>query len=110
MELLFAVLGGAILGLIARYSLPGRDESGVVLLPAIGAATAGVVWVALTWAGLRYDAGIIWVLTLLLAGLISFAAARYLARSRKRSDQALFARLAGRTPAPTATRRGGTGR
>ena len=40
MELLFVVLGGAILGLAARYSLPRRHTYGSALVPAIGAGVA----------------------------------------------------------------------
>ena len=40
MELLFVALGGAILGLGARYLLPGRHTHGSVLVPAIGVIAA----------------------------------------------------------------------
>jgi len=68
MELLFVVLGGAILGLAARYSLPRRHTYGSALVPAVGAGVAAVVWVALTWLGWAWDGGWIWVVSLVAAG------------------------------------------
>ncbi len=93
MELLFVTLGGLILGLAARYALPHRGEIGVLLAPAVGAGVAAVVWVALTWAGLAWDGGWIWVIALVLAGLASVAAELMLGRRRVRDDEQLLARL-----------------
>jgi hypothetical protein len=93
MELLFVVLGGTILGLIARYSLPRRHTSGVLLLPALGAAVSALVWVALTWAGLEWDGGIIWWATLIVTALVCGLAALLLGRSRERADAARFSAL-----------------
>ena len=75
MELLFVVLGGALLGVAARYALPRRHTYGSVLVPAIGAGVAAVVWVALTWLGWAWDGGWIWVVSLVAAGLASAASA-----------------------------------
>ena len=41
MELLFVALGGAIIGLGARYLLPHRHTHGAVLMPAIGVIVVG---------------------------------------------------------------------
>lgn len=64
MELFFVFLLGAIIGLAARYFLPKRHTHGSVLIPAVGAAIACALWVALTWLGLKWDAGVIWWVTL----------------------------------------------
>jgi hypothetical protein len=93
MELLFVTLGGLILGLVARYALPRRAETGVMLAPAVGAGVAALVWVALTWAGLAWDGGWIWVISLVLAGLASAATELILGRRRERDDEQLLARL-----------------
>ncbi|CAN5228462.1 hypothetical protein BH09ACT1_BH09ACT1_06070 [soil metagenome] len=93
MELLFATLGGALLGLGARYSIKGRHAHGALLVPAIGAAVAAAVWAALTWAGWKFDAGWIWVVSLVVAGVVSVFAAVVLARSRNHADEAMFERL-----------------
>jgi hypothetical protein len=94
MELLFVTLGGAILGLAARYALPRRHTYGVALVPAIGAAVAAVVWVGLTWLGWAWDGGWIWVVSLVAAGLVAAASAYLIGPRRERSDAALFERLA----------------
>jgi|GEM_PF-276020 len=65
MELLFVILGGALLGLGCRRALPNRETHGVILVPAIGAGSAATLWVALTWAGLPWNGGVIWWITLL---------------------------------------------
>jgi|tagenome__1003787_1003787.scaffolds.fasta_scaffold18101645_1 quaternary ammonium compound-resistance protein SugE len=87
MELLFVVLGGVILGLIVRYSVPRRWTNGVLLLPALGGAVSAVVWVALTWAGLKWDAGFIWWLTFAATALVCAAVAIVLGRNRERQDE-----------------------
>jgi hypothetical protein len=93
MELLFVVLGGAIIGAIARYSLPHRDQHGSVLVPAIGAAVAAVVWVVLTWFGWAWDGGWIWWASLGAATLVAFAVDWFLGRHRVAADAALLERL-----------------
>ena len=94
MELLFVTLGGALLGLAAHYAVPRRLMRGVVLVPAVGAAVAAVVWVALTWLGLAWDGGWIWVISLVAAGAASAAAAAVIGPRRERDDAETFARLA----------------
>ncbi|MFB2556611.1 hypothetical protein [Herbiconiux liangxiaofengii] len=87
MELLFITVGGVILGLIAHYALPNRERHGVVLVPAIGAATAAIVWVALTWLGLEWDGGWIWVISLVVTTLTVVAVDILIGRSRKTHDE-----------------------
>jgi uncharacterized membrane protein YeaQ/YmgE (transglycosylase-associated protein family) len=89
-ELLFVALGGAIVGLAARFLLPGRSTQGFVLVPAIGTAVASVVWVALTWLGWKWDGGWIWWVSLILATVASFAADLVLSRRRAHSDQRML--------------------
>ena len=90
MELLFVALGGTALGLAARYLLPGRSTQGSVLVPAIGTAVASLVWVALTWLGWAYDAGWIWWVSLIVAGLVSVASDIVLTRTRSLSVQRML--------------------
>jgi hypothetical protein len=94
MELLFVTLGGAILGLAARYALPRHRTHGVALVPAIGAAVAAVVWVGLTWLGWPWDGAWIWVVSLVASGLVAAASAYLIGPRRERADAALFERLA----------------
>jgi peptidoglycan/LPS O-acetylase OafA/YrhL len=93
MELLFVTLGGAILGLAARYALPKRDTHGALLVPASGAIVASVVWAALTWVGWKFDGGWIWVLSLVAAGVVAVLASALLGRQRTASDAEMFNRL-----------------
>lgn len=93
MELLFVALGGVVLGLAARYSLPGRGSHGVVVVPAIGTAAASVAWVALTWLGLKWDDGWIWWIAFGVSAAVSVVAAIVLGRRRKRADQAMLQTL-----------------
>ena len=90
MELLFVALGGAILGLAARYALPGRLTHGAVLVPAIGTMVASVVWVALTWFGMPWDGGWIWWVTLGVTALASVAADLALVRTRTAGDEQML--------------------
>jgi hypothetical protein len=85
-ELLFVALGGTILGLAARYFLPGRSTQGATLIPAVGTAVASVLWVALTWLGWKWDEGGIWWVSLGLAGVASVAANIVLVRRRGTGD------------------------
>ncbi|MCU1584717.1 MAG: hypothetical protein JWM49_1273 [Microbacteriaceae bacterium] len=93
MEMLFVTLGGALLGLLARYAFPRRETHGVLLAPAIGAAVASVVWAALTWAGWKFDGGWIWVVSLVAAGMAAAAFSLLASGSRTRADAAMLARL-----------------
>ncbi|HXH32792.1 MAG TPA: hypothetical protein VNJ54_00095 [Plantibacter sp.] len=93
MELLFVALGGAIIGLAIRYILPGRDQHGAALVPAVATLVAAVVWVALTWAGMAWDGGWIWVATFGVAALATVVTDIVLVRTRTASDEAMLARL-----------------
>jgi hypothetical protein len=93
MELLFVTVIGAGIGFIARYVLPGREHHGALLLPALAAATTAAVWVILLWAGLTFDGGWIWVISLAAAFVVSVALARLLPRRRVEHDDRMLHRL-----------------
>jgi len=86
MELLFVSLGGTILGLAARYLMPGRSTHGSVLVPALGTVIAAAVWVGLTWLGWKWDGGAIWWVSLIVSAVASAAIALVLARRRNQAD------------------------
>lgn len=90
MELFFVALGGAILGLAARYSLPHRTTQGWALLPAAGTAVASVLWVVLTWVGLKWDEGWIWWISLGLTAVAVVVLDIVLSRRRLRADQLML--------------------
>lgn len=93
MELLFAVLGGLILGAIAHVVVPWRSSRGALLGPAVGGIVAAVVWEALTWAGWPYDGTWIWVVALVGAGVVALVLEWFLARHRTAADAAYHDRV-----------------
>lgn len=93
MELLFVVLGGAIIGLAGRYLLPYRHTHGSVLIPAVGVITASVLWVGLTWAGLKWDGGWIWWITLLGTALVVALVDLAVGRARTAGDDRMLHQL-----------------
>jgi len=86
MELLFVALGGAILGLAARYALPRRHTHGSVLVPAVGTGVASLVWVALTWLGWAWDGGWIWWVSFAAAAVASVVVDVIVGRRREAAD------------------------
>ncbi|MCS5486564.1 hypothetical protein NY588_05360 [Curtobacterium flaccumfaciens pv. beticola] len=92
MELLFAVLGGLILGAVAHVVVPWRSTRGVLLGPVVGGVVAAVVWEGLTWAGWRYDGTWIWVVALVGALLVAVVAEWVLGRRRSAADDTYFER------------------
>jgi hypothetical protein len=93
MELLFVTVIGAGIGFITRYVTRGREHYGALLLPAVAGATTAAVWVLLLWAGLTFDGGWIWVISLAAAVIVSVALALQLPRHRVKDDQLLLNRL-----------------
>lgn len=96
MELLFISLGGAIIGLLARYLLPHRQFHGSILVPALGAAVAAVLWVSLTWAGMAWDGGWIWTIAFLVTAIVCVVVDLVLGVRRKRDDHELLRELSKR--------------
>ena len=94
MELLFVALFGALIGLGARYFLPGRSTQGSVLVPAIGTATASFVWVALTWLGWNWAGGWIWWVSLGASAAASVVLNLLISRRRIHADQRMLQALA----------------
>ncbi|KRC50647.1 hypothetical protein ASE16_06465 [Leifsonia sp. Root227] len=93
MELLFVALGGAIIGLAARYFLPHRHTHGAVLIPALGVMVSSALWVALTWAGLKWNGGWIWWITLVGTAVIVAVSDIVIGRVRTAQDDRLLADL-----------------
>jgi hypothetical protein len=98
MELVYVTVIGAGLATIMRYVLPGRQAYGVALLPALGAAVTAAVWVALLWAGLTFDGGWIWVISLTAAVVVPTVVAVVLSRGRTASDARELHILSGGRP------------
>lgn len=95
MELLFVFVIAASIGLALRYLVPQRGTSGALLLPAIAAATAAIVWVALLWFGWSFDGTWIWVASLAAGGIAALVVGLVLPRRRVEADAHLLSRLSG---------------
>ena len=93
MELLFAVLGGLIVGAVAHVVLPWRSTRGSLLGPAVGGTVAAVLWEALSWAGWKYDGTWIWVVALVGAGVLALVAEWVLGTRRTAADAAYYERV-----------------
>jgi hypothetical protein len=93
MELLFVTVLGAGIGFLVRYTMRGREHHGALLLPAIAAAVTAAVWVILLWAGLTFDGGWIWVISLTAAAIVSVGLAILLPRRRVQHDDLMLHRL-----------------
>ena len=93
MELLFISLAGAIIGLIARYTLPYRHAHGSVLVPAIGAGAAAVLWVGLTWAGMKWNGGWIWWIAIVATVIVTVGLDLLFGALRTRADTSRLHRL-----------------
>ncbi|MBN9238423.1 MAG: hypothetical protein BGO97_01970 [Micrococcales bacterium 70-64] len=96
MELLFVIVIAAGIGGAVRYLIPQRGTYGLLLLPAVGAITAAVVWVGTLWAvRWTFDGTWIWVASLGAAFLVSLALALVLPRRRIEHDARTLQQLSG---------------
>jgi hypothetical protein len=100
MELLFVTLAGAIIGLAVRYTLPHRHTHGSALMPAIGLIVSAALWEGLTWAGLKWDGGWIWVITMVGTVAIVVVIDVIVGRVRTTHDANLLATLSKASPIP----------
>jgi hypothetical protein len=91
--MLFAVLGGLLLGIGVYYVLPGKGTYGAAGLPAVAGAATAVVWAGLTWAGWKFDGGWIWIVALAAGVAASALTGFMLARMRSAADQRMLERL-----------------
>lgn len=59
MQILLALIFGAVYGGVLHFLMAGRTSRGAALAPLLGTVVAGLVYTILTWAGL--DAGNVWL-------------------------------------------------
>jgi len=90
MEIAFVIVIAAALGLGVRYLVPGRDEHGLLVIPAVAASVATGLWAILVWSGLTFDGGWIWVISLGAGLLAALATAFILPRTRRSADERFF--------------------
>jgi hypothetical protein len=91
-QILLALLFGAVIGGTVHLTLPGRETRGVALAPIAGALIGSAVWLALTWAGLTIDNAWLWIASL-AAPFVLYPIIAGLTAMRRSHDRAERARL-----------------
>lgn len=86
MELVFILIYGALLGLMAPYLLSGRENYGVFLAPALALIYGFVSWTLLTWLGFKYTEYWIWTITMLGMPAVMILGIRFI-RARRLSSE-----------------------
>lgn len=76
-----------ILGLVAPYIFARSEEYGALLPPAIALAVGSVLWSALTWLGLSYTDGYIWIIVMVVMPLAMVIISSRLAHARIRARE-----------------------
>ncbi len=92
MQILYAMAIAAVVGFIARYTIPGRKAYGAALAPAVAAAAGAAAWGVLAWFGWDWSVPWIWVISIgagLVAGVLLAAIAP---PARERADAEFFER------------------
>lgn len=93
MLILLAVIAGVVAGLAIHFTLPNRPARGVVLAPAIGAATAALLYTGMQWAGIAESNPWLWVVSVGVPVIVTYLAVGILSRSRVVHDDAERVRL-----------------
>lgn len=55
MQILIALILGAVIGIAAHFQVHHRETRGAAVIPMLGTVSAGIAWLALTWAGIGID-------------------------------------------------------
>lgn len=93
MQILLAFIAGAAIGAALHFAVPGRDTRGVALAPLVGAASAGLAWTILTWAGIGIDSLWPWLSAIVVPVVVTWPVLLLLARRRTAHDARERARL-----------------
>lgn len=93
MQILIAVIFGAAYGALLHFSLAGRELRGVVLAPVVGAVSAAVAWLALTWSGASIGDPWIWLVSAAVPIVVLPLVLTLLTRVRSAHDTRERARL-----------------
>lgn len=93
MQILIALIVGAVIGLGIHFQLRDRPARGVVLGPIVGALSAGLVWMLLTWAGVGIDTPWPWLSAIIVPIVVTYPTLILVTRSRLAHDQRERVRL-----------------
>lgn len=86
MDILLAFIFGGAYGGVLHYLMPGRPSRGSAVAPVLGAVLGGVVWMALTWAGLTTLDPWLWILSIAVPAVVVPAVLAVLTRTRANHD------------------------
>jgi uncharacterized membrane protein YeaQ/YmgE (transglycosylase-associated protein family) len=93
MQILLAFIIGAAIGAAAHFLVRGRSTRGVALAPIVGAFSAGLVWMILTWTGVGLDSPWLWLSAFVAPIVVTYPLLLILTRSRTAHDVRERARL-----------------
>ena len=93
MQILLALIIGAVIGTAAHFTVGGRSTRGVALAPILGAFVSAVPWLILTWLGVGVDTLWPWLSAIVLPVVVVFPTLTILARVRAARDEAEKKRL-----------------
>lgn len=86
MQILLALIAGAVIGIGLHFAVRDRGTRGVALGPMLGAFVAGVAWTILTWAGIGIDTPWPWLAALVAPVVVVYPALVVLSRARLAHD------------------------
>jgi hypothetical protein len=93
MQILIALIVGAVIGLAVHFHIGDRASRGVVIAPMVGAFSAGLVWTILTWSGVGIDSIWLWLSMFVAPLVVTYPVVILLTRARVAHDAAERARL-----------------
>ncbi|GAA5028546.1 hypothetical protein ACFQRL_06520 [Microbacterium fluvii] len=92
MEIVYALMIGAVWGLAAHFIVPGRARRGAAIGPFAGAVIGGLTWLVMTWAGVGTDSAWLWIVAF-FTPLLSFVVVGALTATRRSHDERARAAL-----------------
>ena len=87
MQILLGLIVGTVIGIALHYVVADRSTRGVAVAPLLGAASAGLAWTILTWAGIGIDSPWPWLAAIVVPVLVTWPALVLLSRSRLAHDE-----------------------
>lgn len=86
MEVAFLVIYAVILGLVTPYVVGKSEQYGVLVPTTIGLSVGSVLWVILTWIGMKQTEAWIWIIVMLAMPVALWFGARFLRKRRDKVD------------------------
>ncbi len=93
MQILIALIVGAVIGLGIHFLVRERTTRGIAIGPIVGAFSAGLAWMLLTWAGVGIDTPWPWLAALIVPVLVTYPTLVLMTRFRLGHDNRERARL-----------------